>query len=223
MPSVLPFGIAEPHYIPSAPNCEEQSTLNLPHRSYSQVLEYNAFRMRVRVQNSIRHTQLHFASRQIRLRTQLQQEREPTSQRCGRARQLRRTHYCFLEPRHQICPRDHFRSRQLHRLPRESVRSHAGLPNRRGHIAHPHRLLQSASAIDIDQPRIDVQLTADPANKLFPAVLPGQQAVIFAEHVRRTNDAGAGHDFAEHFLALGLHHGRKKPNPPSCEPTPNDA
>ena len=49
-----------------------------------------------------------------------------------------------------------------------------------------------------------MQLTADPAYHPFPAVLPGQQAVIFAEHVRRTHDAGAGHDFAEHFLALGL-------------------
>ena len=47
----------------------------------------------------------------------------------------------------------------------------------------------------------------------FPAVRPGQQAVIFAEPVRRTNDAGAGHDFAEHFLAVvGRFCGREKPS-----------
>ena len=68
-----------------------------------------------------------------------------------------------------------------------------------------------------------MQLVADPAYHPFPAVLPGQQAVIFAEHVRGTHDAGAGHDFAEHFLALGLFCGREKPRLPWCEPTPNDA
>ena len=66
-----------------------------------------------------------------------------------------------------------------------------------------------------------MQLTADPANKLFPAVLPGQQAVIFGEHVCRTNDAGAGHDFVEHFVAFSQH-GMEKPSPLSCEHTPND-
>ena len=84
-----------------------------------------------------------------------------------------------------------------------------------------HTLLQSASSAEIEQPRIDGQLTADPAHHPFPAVRPGQQAVIFAEPVRGTNDAGAGHDFAEHFLAFGRFCGREKPRLLWFEPTPN--
>ena len=171
-PSVLPFDIAEPHYIPSAASCEEQSTINLSACSYSQILERNAFCMWV--QYIVRHTQLHFASRQIGLRTQLQQKSEPTSQRGRSTRQLRGTHHCFLEPCNQIGPRHYFWTRQLHRLSRKGVRIHAVLANRSGHIAHPHRLLKSTAAIDIDQPRIDVQLTANPANESVSAGLPGQ-------------------------------------------------
>ena len=52
---------------PFGSSCEQQSTLHLPHPSHSQVLERNA--IRVRVQIIIRHTQLHLASPQTRLRT----------------------------------------------------------------------------------------------------------------------------------------------------------
>ena len=67
-----------------------------------------------------------------------------------------------------------------------------------------------------------MQLAADPARQPLPAGLPGQEAVIFAEHIGGADDAGVGHDFAENLLAFGLDE-RKPASEPWCEPTQNGA
>ena len=104
----------------------------------------------------------------------------------------------------QICPRHHLRSRQLHRLPCKRLRIHAVLANRGRHIPHPHRLLQRAAAVDVDQPGVDVHLTADPSPQSRHTPLPRQQTVVLAEHVCRTDDAGLRLHLAHHLLSFRL-------------------
>ena len=131
-----------------------------PHAN-AQVLEGNACRMRIH--EIVRHTQIHLTPRDVRLRTQLQEPR--VHPRDGRRRAWRHAlrHGGLSEPVDDLVPRHHLRTAQLHRLAGEGLGGHAVLANGGGHIAVPHGLLQCCTAVDVDQPRVDVELAANPA------------------------------------------------------------
>ena len=130
-----------------------------PH-AHAQVLERHA--RGVRVHDVVRHAQVHLAPRDVRLRTQLQQPRVQPRDGRRRARRHALGHGGLAEPVDDLTPRHHLGTAQLHRLAVERLGRHAVLADGGRHVAVPHGLLQRRAAVDVDQPRVDVELATDP-------------------------------------------------------------
>ena len=165
----------------------------------------------MRVQIMIRHTQLHLASPQTRLRTHSSRNASQRASVVG----LRGSFANSLPLDGTTPPDSH--------MPSLPSANSTLFPAKASGSMQYLRIPAGTSPIHTDCVRALPPLRLAATNRWaaacrsclspFPAVRPGQQAVIFAEPVRRTHDAGAGHDFAEHFLAVvGRFCGREKPS-----------
>ena len=170
----------------------------IPILQNSQVLKQNAIRMRVQI--NIRHTQLHLASPQTRLRAHSSRNASQRASVVG----LRGSFATSLPLDGTTPPDSH--------MPSLPSANSTLFPAKASGSMQYFRIPAGTSPIHTDCVRALPPLRLAATNRWaaacrsclspFPAVRPGQQAVIFAEPVRRTHDAGAGQDFAEHFLAV---------------------